>query len=397
MDTNTTINNANHVMANTYSRFPLIFTKGDGCNLWDINGNKYIDFVAGIAVCGIGHSNGYVKNYVCEQLEKIQHVSNLYYNTVQIEAAEWLVQNSFADKVFFCNSGAEANEAAIKLARKFFYDKEQFHKNRIIAMKNSFHGRTYGALSATGQDKIKKGFDPLLEGFDFVALNDIDALKNAINENVCAVMLEPIQGEGGINVCSKEYLNSVREICNENNILLIFDEIQTGMGRTGKLFAYEHFDVIPDIMTLAKALGNGFPIGAALAKEEIIKSFGPGSHATTFGGNAVSTSAAMAVINYFQDYNVVDNCKNIGEYFKDRLGELKKKYDFVLKVKGIGLLLGLELSIKGAPIVEACIEKGFLINCVQEKILRFIPPLIIKKNDIDALINCLNIVFDTIN
>lgn len=277
------IDQAEHVIAKTYTRFPVVITKGKGCTLWDTEGRSYTDFVAGIAVCNLGHAHPRISKALATQAETLLHVSNLYYTVPQVELAAWLVKNSFADRVFFCNSGAEANEAAIKLARKYFKEKGENRRFRIISMERSFHGRTMATLSATGQDKIKKGFEPVLEGFDFVSFNDIDALQNKIDAKTCAVLIEPIQGEGGVRCPDPEYLKRVRQLCDETGALLIFDEIQTGIGRTGRLFAYEHFGVEPDIMTLAKALGNGLPIGAMLAVEGVAEAFGAGSHASTFG------------------------------------------------------------------------------------------------------------------
>ena len=383
------IENAELFIANTYKRFPIVFTKGSGCTLWDLEGNSYIDFVAGIAVCNLGHSHPTISKALYEQAKQLFHVSNLYYTVPQVDLAEWLVGNSFADKVFFCNSGAEANEAAIKLARK--YAKENMdRKYRIVAMENSFHGRTMATLSATGQDKIKTGFDPVLDGFDFAPFNDIEALIQKIGPSTCAVLVEPIQGEGGVKCPDETYFKALRKICDETGILLIFDEIQTGMGRTGKLFAYEHYDVEPDIMTLAKALGNGLPIGAMLAKSTIAQAFGPGAHASTFGGTPIVTAASLSVAKIFEQDNIVEKCREMGEYLKERLLDLKEKKETIVDVRGKGLLLGMELKIEGEPIVKTCMGKGFLINCVQGNILRFIPPLIIKKDEIDALITCLD-------
>jgi acetylornithine aminotransferase len=304
--------------------------------------------------------------------------------------ADWLVKNSFADRVFFCNSGAEANEAAIKLARKFFNDRGENQRSRIIAMKQSFHGRTMATLSATGQEKIKKGFAPILEGFDFIPFNDADALDAQIGPQHCAVLIEPIQGEGGVRCPDADYLKTVRRICDKNGILLIFDEIQTGMGRTGKLFAYEHFGVEPDIMTLAKALANGLPIGAMLAREAVASAFGFGAHASTFGGTPIVTAAALEVCKTLVADNVIDRGRNTGEYFRKKLLELKERHPAIVDVRGLGLLLGIKLDFNGGTLVTQCMQKGFLINCIQENILRFIPPLIIKKEEIDALTDCLD-------
>jgi len=383
------IENAELFIANTYNRFPIVFTKGSGCTLWDSEENSYIDFVSGIAVCNLGHAHPKISKAICEQAEKLLHVSNLYYTVPQVDLASWLVKNSFADKVFFCNSGAEANEAAIKLARK--YAKEKMDgKYKIVAMDNSFHGRTMATLSATGQEKIKIGFDPVLDGFDFAPFNDIKALKQKIGPLTCAVLVEPIQGEGGVKCPDEDYFKTLRDICNEMGILLIFDEIQTGMGRTGKLFAYEHYGVEPDIMTLAKALGNGLPIGSMLAKKSVAQAFGHGAHASTFGGTPIVTAASLSVAEVFEKDNIVETCRETGVYFKEKLLHLKQKKETIIDVRGKGLLLGMELGIEGGPIVKECMTKGFLINCVQGNILRFIPPLIIKKDEIDALIKCLD-------
>jgi acetylornithine aminotransferase len=294
--------------------------------------------------------------------------------------------------VFFCNSGAEANEAAIKLARKYFKDKGEPARYRIISMLQSFHGRTMGTLSATGQDKIKQGFSPVLEGFDFVPFNDIDAIREKIGADTCAVLLEPVQGEGGIRSANPEFLHQLRQLCDETGTLLIFDEIQTGIGRTGKLFAYEHFGVHPDIMTLAKALANGLPIGAMLAKETVAAAFVPGAHASTFGGTPLVTAASLCVLETMERQTIVDHCAAVGRYFKEQLLALKSRHDCVVDVRGVGLLLGMELNRDGLPLVEACLEKGFVINCVQGSTLRFVPPLIVQQAEIDRLIQCLDAI-----
>jgi len=390
---NSTIDTAKKVFAKTYARFPLVITKGKGCSLWDSEGKKYTDFVAGIAVCSLGHSHPLIAKAVCDQADILFHVSNLYYTLPQTELASLLVEKSFADRVFFCNSGAEANEAAIKLARKYFFTKGEKSRFKIIAMEKSFHGRTMAALSATGQEKIRHGFEPVLEGFDFAVFNDIESLKNKIDASTCAVLIEPVQGEGGVVCPAPGYLKEVREICDKEGMLLIFDEIQTGIGRTGKLFAYENFDVKPDIMTLAKALANGLPIGAMLAKEEIAEAFGPGSHASTFGGTPVITAASLEVLKIIERENIIDKSLKTSEYFKDRLLWLKNRHEIIEDVRGIGLLLGMKLKVNGADIVNECMEKGFLINCIQGNILRFIPPLIIKKEEIDSLIIILDEIF----
>jgi acetylornithine aminotransferase len=391
--TATTMELADQVIAQTYKRFPIVLSKGSGCTLYDTQGRSYTDFVAGIAVCNLGHAHAGITKAVTSQARTLWHVSNLYYTVPQVELAAWIVQNSFADRVFFCNSGAEANEAAIKLARRFYKERGENHRFRIIAMAQSFHGRTMATLSATGQDKIKKGFDPLLEGFDFVPFNDAGALRSKIGSTTCAVMIEPIQGEGGVCCPEPDYLRAVRRICDESGVLLIFDEIQTGMGRTGKLFAYEHFEVKPDIMTLAKALANGLPIGAMLAREEVASAFGPGAHASTFGGTPIVTAAALEVCKTLVQGNVIHQAQETGEYFKEKLLALKERHDAIVDVRGLGLLLGIKLNFKGESLVAQCMQRGFLINCIQENILRFVPPLIVKKEEIDALVDCLDELF----
>jgi acetylornithine aminotransferase len=386
------IKKADTVIASTYQRFPLVIVRGDGCTVWDVKGRSYLDFVAGIAVCNLGHAHPGIAQAISQQAGTLLHVSNLYYTIPQIELASWLVQNSFADRVFFCNSGAEANEAAIKLARKYFRDQGNTDRYGIIAMQQSFHGRTMAALSATGQEKIRRGFDPVLAGFEFVPFDDAASLEKKIRPSTAAVMIEPVQGEGGVRCPSAEYMKAVRRLCNETGALLILDEVQTGLGRTGRLFAYEHFDIQPDIMTLAKALGNGLPIGAMLAVENVAGAFGPGAHATTFGGTPIVTAASLEVVRIIEREGLVGCCRRMGEYFKERLLHLKERHACIEAVLGIGLLVGLELNQKGDAVVRACMERGFLINCIQERILRFVPPLIVTETEIDSLISCLDIV-----
>jgi acetylornithine aminotransferase len=387
------IKTADAVFAQTYKRFPVVIEKGRGATLWDTEGRSYTDFVAGIAVCNLGHAHPAVNRALAVQMEKLYHVSNLYYTVPQTELAAKLVKHSFADRAFFCNSGAEANEAAIKLARKYFSDRGETGRHVILSAAQSFHGRTMATLSATGQEKIRKGFDPILPGFDFVPFDDLAALQARMDATVCAVMLEPIQGEGGVNCPTEGYLARVRELCDRHGALLIFDEIQTGMGRTGKLFAYEHFGVQPDIMTLAKALANGLPMGAMLATETVAAAFGPGAHASTFGGTPIVTAAALATLTLMLTEKIPDLAAETGTYFRDRLAALVDKHPMATDVRGMGLLLALELDRPAAPVVDACLEKGFLINCVQEKRLRFVPPLTITRGEIDDLISCLDEVF----
>jgi acetylornithine aminotransferase len=386
----TIIQQTDSLVAATYARLPVVFERGRGTVLWDTAGRRYIDFLAGIAVCGLGHAHPALQQALAAQAGRLVHVCNLFYTIPQAELAAWLAEHSFADRVFFCNSGAEANEAAIKLARKVFQDRGEAKRYRIVAMEQSFHGRTMGSLSATGQNKIKKGFYPVLEGFDFVPFDDIEALRNAVDDKVCAVMLEPIQGEGGIIVPADDYLPKVRALCDETGALLILDEIQTGMGRTGRLFAHEHSGIVPDIMTLAKALGNGQPIGAMLAREKAARAFDAGAHATTFGGTPLITAGALAVVQTIEQEGLVDQAAQTGAYFKTQLEALRQRHPVIETVRGRGLLLGLKLAREGAPIVEECLTRGFVINCVQGDVLRFSPPLIIGKHEIDELIQSLD-------
>ncbi len=379
---------------NTYSRIQTVFVKGEGATLWDEEGKKYTDFLAGIAVCSLGHCHPAVTKAVCDQASKLVHVSNLYYTAPQAELARLLVEKSFADRVFFANSGAEANEAAIKLARRYFNVKGQGNRFKIITMEHSFHGRTMATLSATGQEKIRKGFDPIVDGFKYVPFNDIEALNKNIDSSVCAVMLEPVQGEGGVIPADPEYLKAVRKICDDNGILLIFDEVQSGMGRCGRLFAHEIYNVKPDIMTLAKALGNGLPIGAMLATENASKGFAPGSHATTFGGNPLVTSAAIEVVKIISDPEFLKQCREKGAYLRERLASLKDKHSTIKEIRGKGLLVGMEIDGDAGKVVSQCMEKGYVINAIQGKILRFAPPLIIKKEEIDGLIEALDAVLE---
>lgn len=372
----------------TYNRFPIAITKGKGCRVWDADGKEYLDFVAGLAVCNLGHCHPKIVKAIQGQADKLIHISNLYHIGPQAELAELLCKNSFADKAFFCNSGAEANEAAIKLTRKYFKDKGE-NRFQIITMEKSFHGRTMATLAATGQKKFQAGFEPLLEKFIYVPFNNVSAVANAITPQTAAVMVEPIQGEGGVNVPSDNYLKELKALCKEKGLLLIFDEVQVGMGRTGKLFAYEHYGVPPDIMTLAKGLAGGVAIGAMLATDEVAKSFVPGTHASTFGGNPLATAAGIAAIKAVLEEGILKNCQKVGEYLLEKLAVLKPEYPFIKEVRGKGLIIGMELSIPGAAIVKACMEKGLLINCTSDTILRFIPPLIVTEKDVDEMMEVL--------
>ena len=373
---------------NTFGdRTPVCFKYGKGINLWDLDGNKYYDFLAGIAVNALGHSHPKLVKAIQEQAEKFIHCSSLYYIENQAKLAKVLVECSCADRVFFANSGAEANEGAIKLARIYFKKKGFPNKYEIITLEKSFHGRTLATIAATGQDKYQKPYSPLTPSFCKVPINDIKALENAIDSNTCAVMIEPIQGESGVNPTTVEYMKAVRELCNERGILLIFDEVQCGLGRTGKLFGYQHYGVEPDIFTLAKALGGGFPIGALLAKEHVAQAFEKGDHGSTFGGNPLACAAGLAEMDVLLNEGLVENAEKMGNYFMDRLNELARKYSFIKEVRGKGLMIGIELSInKAEEIKNKCFEKRYLIGSVGSNILRLLPPLIITKEDIDQMI-----------
>ncbi len=384
-------------IANTYARYPILLVRGKGTRVWDLEGEEYLDFVSGLAVCNLGHCHPKVVKAIQDQAEKLIHVSNFYYIEPQIQLASLLCKHSFADKVFFCNSGAEANEGAMKLARKYAKEKISKDRHEIITMERSFHGRTLATLTATGQEKFHKGYEPLMPGFKYVPFNDIRAVKNAIDSKTCAVMLEPIQGEGGVNCPLEGYLKALREICDEKGLLLIFDEVQVGMGRTGKLFAYEHDGVEPDMLTLAKSLAGGVPIGALLIKKGIADSFKPGDHASTFGGNPLATAAGVAALTAILEEGMLENCQKMGDYFLSQLEEIKGKFPFVKEVRGKGLILGMELKIDGSSIVNEMLKKKILINCTMGNVLRFLPPLIVTKEEIDRVVKTLEEVFNTIN
>lgn len=397
MDSKTLMELSEKYILHTYKRYPVILIKGRGTKVWDKDGKEYLDFVSGLAVCNLGHCHPKVVKAIQEQAERLIHVSNLYYIEPQIQLAKLLCENSFANKVFFCNSGAEANEGAIKLARKYAKEKMKGDRFEIITMENSFHGRTLATLTATGQEKFHKGYSPLVPGFKYVPFNDTYALKKAIDSKTCAVMVEPIQGEGGVICPSDGYLKAIREICNDQGILLIFDEIQVGMGRTGKLFAYQHEGIEPDIMTIAKSLAGGVPIGALLTKDEIAEIFNPGDHASTFGGNPLATAAGIAALKAILEDGMLENCEKTGDYFLSKLRGLKKEFSFIKDVRGKGLILGVELEIEGGQIVEKMMEKGFLINCTSGNVLRFLPPLIITKEEVDQMVDALEDVFKGLN
>ena len=377
----------------TYKRHPLVLTRGLGVHVWDSDGRCYLDLVGGIAVCALGHAHPGVVTAIQEQVGILSHVSNLYHIAPQILLAQLLVENSPFDKAFFCNSGAEANEAAIKLARRYASE-HRGGRYELITMQNSFHGRTLATVTATAQPRFHAGFEPLPAGFRYVPYNDLAALEAAVTEKTCGVLVEPIQGESGVIIPDPGYLPGIRRICDEKGLLMIADEVQTGIGRTGTLFACEQTEVVPDMITLAKALGNGFPIGALLAKQEIAAAFVPGSHGSTFGGNPLACAAALATLGTILDEGILDNCRKVGAYFLSRLGELKGRHARIREVRGQGLILAVELTVPGAEFVEKCMEKGLLINCTNGNVLRFVPPLILTRQDVDKAIGILDGVLE---
>jgi acetylornithine/N-succinyldiaminopimelate aminotransferase len=376
-------------LMNTYRRLPISVVRGRGLRVYDLEGREYLDFVAGLAVNALGYGHPDLLAAIQKQVLHLIHASNLYYTEPQTRLAKRLVEHSFATKVFFCNSGAEANEAAIKLARRYAHLKYGPERYEIITMLQSFHGRTMATLTATGQERVKQGFEPLLPGFIHVPFNNLSAVEQAVTSKTAAILLEPVQGEGGVHVASKAFLTGLRELCREKDILLIFDEVQTGIGRTGTLFAYEHFGITPDILTLGKGLGGGLPIGACLATEPVAAAFEPGTHASTFGGNPVCCAAGLAVLRVLLEGQLLDHARRMGDYLACGLQELKASLPIVKEVRGLGLLQGVELTVDGTPIVTDCLARGLLINCTADRVLRFIPPLIVTKVDIDRLLDVL--------
>ena len=381
MTTEQVIADGQKYVMNTYGRLPMVIDRGEGCYVWDLDGNRYLDLVAGIAVNSLGHCHPALVKAIQEQSEKLMHCSNLYWIENQVALAKLLVEKSGLGKAFFCNSGAEANEAAIKLARKWGKG-EKYH---IITMQKSFHGRTMGSLAATAQEKYQKAFRPLPEGFSAVPLGDLDALEKEIRPETCAIMLEPIQGESGINVPSQEYMQGVQALCKKHGILLIADEVQTGLGRTGKYFGFQNFGIEPDIISLAKAIGNGIPMGAIVAKTEVADCFQPGDHASTFGGTPIATAAGIAACSILLDDVFLAQVQETGEYFRAQLGAIAERHAGLIKeVRGLGLMIGCELTGSSKVAVAELLKQGVLVNSIGDHVLRFVPPLIISKAEIDS-------------
>ncbi len=379
-----------HVI-NTYGVRKLVMARGEGMHVWDTDGNEYLDFFAGIAVTNVGHCHPKVTQAICDQAHTLVHVSNLHLYESQAKLAALLSDNSFADQWFFSNSGAEANEGAIKLARRYWVQQGS-PKPTIITAHQSFHGRTMTTISASGQPKLHDGFDPLMPGFKYADFNDLDALSALITPDVGAILLEPIQGEGGVNTVDADYLHRVRALCDKHNILLILDEIQTGCGRTGALFAYEHSAITPDIMTLAKGLGNGVPIGAMGCTNEVATGFAPGSHGSTFGGNPLCTAAALATMRVILDENLVENAKTVGDYFMEQLNGLKTKHALIQEVRGLGLMVGVQLEGTVGDILTKMLEHGVLCGPAGPHVLRFLPALIITTEQVDHVVSVLDTV-----
>ena len=386
MTTQETIELFDKYVIGNYKRLPRVITKGEGCYCYDADGNKILDMFPGWAVSAIGHCHPKVVDALRKQAGELLHIDNTFCSEPQAKLAKLLSERAFGGKCFFCNSGAEANEAALKLAR--LHTAQQ--KYKFITATGSFHGRTLATMTATAQPKHHEGLLPLLPGFAYVPFNDTSALKSAFSDEVAAVMVEPIQGEGGINIANEEYLHEIRRLCDENAALVIFDEVTTGIGRTGKWFAYQHFGVEPDIMTMAKALGGGVAIGAMMATEEVAASLVPGKHATTFGGNALACAAAIAVIEAIEEEDLLENAVKIGRYTKEKLEQLKQKHFIIDHVRGIGLMIGVQLTSSGAEIADKCLEKGLRINCTQDTVLRFMPPMIANQSQIDQAVDILD-------
>lgn len=390
MDNKTVIEETEKYYLPVFGRYPLVLDHGKGCYLYDKEGNAYIDFLAGIAVNALGHAHPVLVKAIADQAAKIMHCSNLYYTEIQAKAVKVIAEVSGFDRVFLANSGAEANEGALKLARKYGKQKAE-GKYRIITAVHSFHGRTMMTLTATGQEKYQQGYEPLPQGYEYVEYGNIEQLKAVMADDVCAVLLEPIQGEGGVHVPSDEYLQQVRALCDKHDALLIFDEIQTGVGRTGKWFAYMHSGVKPDVLTFAKGIGGGFPMGGFAVPERLAHVFKPGDHGSTFGGNPLACAAAYAGLTAIRSENLVDKAAVQGEYLKAELLKLQAKYpEKVKEVRGKGLILGMELSKEGKAVVESCLEDKVIVNCTAGNVIRLVPPLIVSRKEIDIVVQALD-------
>lgn len=374
---------------NTYNRLPVALVRGKGSTVWDADGKKYLDFFSGLAVTNLGHCPPKPVYALSRQAAKLQHVSNLFYNDPQARLAELLVNHSFGDKVFFCNSGAEANEAAVKLARKYAKKKFGSGKYEVITMTNSFHGRTLAMITATGQEKYQKGFEPLMPGFRYAKFGEMESVQEVVTDATCAVLVEPVQGEGGVRLPPRDYFKALREFCSERGLLLMLDEVQTGIGRTGRLFAYERYGMEPDVMTLAKALASGLPMGAMIARDFVAEAFEPGDHAATFGGNPLVSAVACATLEVIIKGRLWEEAEKKGRTLVSKLGSLAKKSSSLVEVRGVGLMVAVDLDRPARPVVLRCLDKGLILNAVQEKTLRILPPLIVKDKEIDKALEIL--------
>ena len=388
MLTNELINQAEKDLLHVYNRYQIVLEKGEGVYLYDIEGKKYLDFAAGIAVFALGYHYGDLDEAIKNQVDKLIHTSNLFYNVPAIETAEKLKKVTGMDRVFFANSGTEAIEGAIKLARKYAYNKDGHTDHEIIAMRHSFHGRSLGALSVTGNTKYQEPFKPLIGGVKFADYNNLESVKAKITDKTCAIIMETLQGEGGIYPAKPEFLKGIRQLCDERDILLILDEIQCGMGRTGTMFCFSQYGIEPDILTVAKALGCGMPVGAVLCKE-FAASMTPGDHGSTYGGNPLVCAAASKVLDIFEQENITDNVKKVGAYLTEKLQELVRKYDIIKEHRGKGLMQGLEFSVPVGDIIKKCLDNGLILISAGTNVIRFVPPLIIKKENIDEMIDIL--------
>ena len=380
------IDEAEKVLLHTYNRFQIVLDRGDGVNLYDVNGKKYLDFAAGIAVFAFGYNNKEYNDALKAQIDKLIHTSNYFYNEPAVIASKMITEASGMDRVFFTNSGTEAIEGAIKLAKKYAFLKDGSTDHEIIAMKHSFHGRSMGALAVTGNKHYQEAFGPMIAGIKFADYNDLDSVKALVNDKTCAIIFETVQGEGGIYPAKKEFIEGVRKLCDEKGILLILDEIQCGMGRTGSMFAYQQYGVKPDITTSAKALGCGVPIGAFLATEEVAKALVPGDHGTTYGGNPLACAAAVKVLELFKKQNVLENVKTVSAYLEQELDKIVADYDIAVERRGMGLIQGLELSIAPAKVINNALENGLIVFSAGSNVIRFVPPLVITKDDVDEMI-----------
>lgn len=384
-------------LTQNYGRMPIVLARGKGTKVWDADGREYLDFVTGLAVNSLGHCHPKVVAAIRDAADVMLHCSNLYYVEPQVQLARFLTQKSGLDKAFFCNSGAEANEAAIKLARRYAQELGDPERFEIITAEHSFHGRTMGALTATGQTKYHKGFGPMLPGFKYVPLNDVDALAAAVGPHTAAIMLEPIQGEGGVNPVTPEYMQAARRLCDEAGIPLMLDEVQTGLGRTGKWFAFQHYGIKPDILSLAKALGGGLPIGCMLTTDKLAQAFIPGTHASTFGGGPFITRVALAAMHAMEDEGLVEKAAQAGEYLKSALRQMAAKYPAVLgEVRGAGCLLGVPLHVSGAPLAAAALERGLLVNVIGDRVLRLLPPLNVSQAEMDQALRIIEAAVQSI-